>query len=258
MKIIPRTLNYYLQIFYLIDSVSNWPAIVLSRFFPFRNYRLLLRTGQIFEINHFLSALTIKEVFFDNDYRPNTKNARTVIDIGANIGTCTVYMSSLFPKAKIYALEPDPRTFQLLKTNKELNHCTNATLINQAVSNKSGSTTFYSCQANGLSSLNKTRLPYQVTKTRVQLTTVPDLMKEYGLKQIDILKIDAEGAEFDILLKTPRFPFLVIKEIILEYHDRLTPHHHEMIVTRLHQLGYKLTTRPHPLEDGIGIIQAYR
>ena len=258
MKTIPRTLNYYAQIFYLTDCVSNWPSIVLSRFFPFRNYRLRLRTGPVFEINHFLSALTIKEVFFDNDYRPNAKNAQTIVDIGANIGTCSVFMSSIFPKAKIYALEPDPRTFQLLKTNKELNHCSNVTLINQAVSNKSGSTVFYSCQANGLSSLSQTRLPYRVTKTRVQLTTVPDLMKLYRLKQIDILKIDAEGAEFDILLKTPRFPFGAIKEIILEYHDRLTPHHHEEIITRLHQAGYKLVTRPHPLEDNIGIIHAYQ
>ena len=100
MKTIPRTLNYYAQIFYLTDCVSNWPSIVLSRFFPFRNYRLRLRTGQIFEINHFLSALTIKEVFFDNDYRPNAKNAQTIVDIGANIGTCSVFMSSIFPKGQ--------------------------------------------------------------------------------------------------------------------------------------------------------------
>src|SRR3989344_1101772 len=258
MKTIPRTLNYYQQIFYLADCVANWPLIVLSRFFPFINYRLRLKTGPVFEINHFLSALTIKEVFYDDDYRPKTKNAKTIIDIGANIGTCSVYMSSIFPKAKIYSLEPDPKTFQLLKTNKELNHCTNVTLINQAVSNNSGSTTFYSCQANGLSSLSKTRLPYQVTKTRVQLTTIPDLMKQHRLEQVDILKIDAEGAEFDILLQTPRFPYPSIKEVILEYHDALTSHRHEEIVTRLHQAGYKLITRPHPLEDNIGIIHAYR
>ncbi len=258
MKAIPRTLNYYQQIFYLADCVSNWPLIILSRFFPHINYRLRLRTGPVFEINHFLSALTIKEVFYDHDYQPKAKSAKTVIDIGANIGTCTVYLSGLFPKAKIYSLEPDPKTFQLLKTNKELNHCTNVTLISQAVSNRRGSTTFYSCQANGLSSLSKTRLPYQVTKTRVELTTIPDLMRQYRLGQIDILKIDAEGAEFDILLKTPRFPYPLIKEIILEYHDRPTAHHHEEIVSRLHQAGYKIITSPHPLEVGIGIIHAYK
>jgi len=258
MKTIPRTLNYYAQIFYLIECISNWPLIVISRFFPHVNFQLHLRTGQIFEINHFLSALTLKEVFYDGDYNPKTKNAKNIIDIGANIGTCTIYMSHLFPKAKIYSFEPDPNTFKLLKTNMELNHGSNITLSNQAISNKNGRAIFHSCQASGLSSLNKTLLPYKVTKTNVVLTTVPEMMKRYGIKKIDILKIDAEGAEFDILLNTPHFPFKLINEIILEYHDRLTAHHHEEIVNRLHQFGYKLITRPHPLEEAIGIIQAYR
>ena len=258
MKTIPRTLNYYAQIFYLIECISNWPLIVISRFLPFFDYQLHLRTGQTFKINHFLSALTLKEVFYDGDYNPKTKNAKTIIDIGANIGTCTIFMSYMFPKAKIYSFEPDSSTFKLLKTNIELNHRPNITLINQAVSNKSGHTAFYSCQASGLSSLSKTLLPYKVNKTNVALTTIPDLMMKYDIKNIDILKIDAEGAEFDILLKTPHFPFKPIKEIILEYHDRLTSHHHEELVEKLHQVGYKLITRPHPLEEGIGIIQAYR
>lgn len=258
MKTIPRTLNYYAQIFYLIECISNWPLIVVSRFFPFLSYDLRLRSGQTFKIDHFLSALTLKEVFYDGDYRPKTKSARTIVDIGANIGTCTIYMSSLFPKAKVYSFEPDPNTFKLLKTNVEKNNQSNITLVNQAVSNHSGHTTFYSCQASGLSSLSKTMLPYKVTKTQVILTTIPELMKKFDIKTIDVLKIDAEGAEFDILLKTPRFPFQSIKEIILEYHDRLTSHYHEELVNKLHQVGYKLITRPHPLEEGIGIIQAYR
>lgn len=258
MKTIPRTLNYYAQIFYLIECVANWPLIVASRFFPYIKYHLHLRTGQVFEINHFLSALTLKEVFYDGDYHPKADKANVIVDIGANIGTCTIYMSFLFPNAKIYSLEPDPNTFKLLKTNVRLNRRPNIVLINQAVSNKSGHTTFYSCQANGLSSLSKTRLPYKVTKTRVTLTSLPDFMETSHIRQIDILKIDAEGAEFDILLKTPKFPFQSIKEIILEYHDQLTPHHHEELVDKLHQVGYKLITRPHPLEEGIGIIHAYR
>lgn len=258
MKTLPRTLNYYLQIFYLTECLSNWPLVIVSRFLPFWNYRLHLKDGPIFEINHFLNSLVIKEVFFDHDYRPMTKDVQNVVDIGANIGTCTIYMSMRFPQAQIYSLEPDPRTFKLLKTNLDLNKRQNVTIINQAVSNKSGKTSFYSCQANGLSSLNKTNLPYKVTKTQVSLISLPEFMRKYHLKQIDILKIDAEGAEFDILLKTPRFPFKLIREIILEYHDKLTNHHHEEIVAKLHKVGYKLITRPHPLEEGIGIIQAYR
>lgn len=258
MKTIPRTLNYYAQMFYLIECVSNWPLIIVSKFLPNFNYQLRLKTGQIFEINHFLSALTLKEVFYDGDYHPKATKASIVIDIGANIGTCSVYMSTLFPKSKIYSFEPDPNTFKLLKTNISLNHLSNITLINQAVSNKSGHTIFYSCQANGLSSLNKTKLPYKVAKTQVVLTTIPDIMKKYQLTQIDVLKIDAEGAEFDILLKTPKFPFHLIKELILEYHDRLTSYRHEEIVEKLHKVGFKIVTRPHPMEEGIGIIHAYR
>lgn len=257
MTSIPRKLNYYLQILPLINFVPNWPLIICCYLFPHHHYRLRLQTGQIFEIDHYLSALAIKEVFLDRDYFPQTQSARVIIDIGANIGTCSVFMSQTFPLARVYSFEPDKKTFELLKTNLWLNRCLNVLTVNRGVSHKKGSANFYSCQASGNSSLNPISSHYPITKTRVQLTTLPDIIKKYRLPQIDILKIDAEGAEFDILLNQPYLPFKKIKEIILEYHDLLTLHRHEEIVTKLHQLGYKIIIRPHPLEDGVGIIHAF-
>lgn len=164
-------------------------------------------------------------------------------------------MAQTFPQAQIYAYEPDKRTFDLLKSNLNLNQAANILSVRLGVANKTGSRFFYSHPASGLSSLNQTRPGMQ--KTRVQLTTLPRILKDQQIKQVDILKIDAEGAEFNILLPCTKSTFKKIKEIIVEYHDSLTPHHHSELVTKLHQQGYKILIRPHHLEPDIGIIQAF-
>lgn len=96
----------------------------------------------------------------------------------------------------------------------------------------------------------------KINTTKVRLINLSEILNMNKINHVDFLKIDAEGAEFDILLNSPNRVFYKIKEIVLEYHDHLTVHHHNEIIKKLQQHGYQIVIRPHPFEKDIGIIQA--
>ena len=65
------------------------------------------------------------------------KKGDVVLDIGANIGVYTVLFAEIVgDKGRVYAFEPDPKNFALLKKNIEINKYKNVVLINKAVLNK--------------------------------------------------------------------------------------------------------------------------
>jgi FkbM family methyltransferase len=60
------------------------------------------------------------------------------IDLGANVGTHTIGIASLFPMVEVFAFEANPRTHQLLSTNATANGLTNANLLNYLIGDVSG------------------------------------------------------------------------------------------------------------------------
>src|SRR3989344_942009 len=69
--------------------------------------------------------------------KQEVKEGDTVLDIGANIGYYTLIFAKLVgPRGKVYAFEPDPKNFSLLKKNIKINSYDNVVLINKAISDK--------------------------------------------------------------------------------------------------------------------------
>ncbi len=98
------------------------------------------------------------------------------IDIGAFIGYYTLLFAKLVgDKGKIYAFEPAPQSFSLLKKNVELNDYKNIILENVAVSNKKFTKT-----------LNKNE--------KIEYINLDEYFKTYNGK-VDLIKMDIEGAE---------------------------------------------------------------
>jgi FkbM family methyltransferase len=72
------------------------------------------------------------------------KKGDVVLDLGANIGYWTCLLAELVgDKGHVYAFEPEPNNFQLLKKNVEINNYKNVTLEQKAVSNKTGKTRLF-------------------------------------------------------------------------------------------------------------------
>jgi FkbM family methyltransferase len=203
-----------------------------------------------------LNALTIKEIFCNNEYDLKKNQYKTIIDIGANIGTFTLLASQTNPRARIYSFEPVPETYKILNSNVVLISCNNVTLQKWAIAPRESTRTFYSHKANVLASFTRTR--GGMYKLKVKTVSIKYIFKKYKINTCDFLKIDAEGAEFEIIDSLDKYLARRIKQIVIEYHDRLTMHNHLELVKQLEKLGYTIKQTPHPIEPGIGILHAIR
>lgn len=120
-----------------------------------------------------------------------------IVDIGANIGYYTLMAAKAASEGKIYAFEPSSKTFHLLARNLLFNQLTNAVAIPMAISEEGGTKNLYvSKQENsGLTGLMKTD-KYDESIEEITATTLDEWYEKEGLKKIDLIKIDIEGADF--------------------------------------------------------------
>lgn len=156
------------------------------------------------------------EEVLSGEYEAGYDGSRlTIVDIGANIGSFSVWASSRWPGSTIHALEPNPQTFSFLQKNT-IKH-TNIKLYNKAVSTVAArSQLFFSRYAgDGEASLEVYAKSTFETIDHNSLFTVATI-KPSQLPTADIIKIDVEGAEAMIVeqLKLNKTSLLLI-----EYQD---------------------------------------
>ncbi|XLS27833.1 amino acid adenylation domain-containing protein [Flavobacteriaceae bacterium M23B6Z8] len=76
-----------------------------------------------FSLNNPETAFAYKEIFLDNAYLQHgieLKPGAVVFDVGANVGIFSMMVSTCFPGTTIYAFEPIPPTFEIMKANTDL------------------------------------------------------------------------------------------------------------------------------------------
>jgi FkbM family methyltransferase len=118
----------------------------------------------------------------------------TFVDVGANIGSHTVHGARLVTaRGRVFSFEADPETFVLLETNVRLNSVPNATLYSQCVSDKQGTATFNINADSARSSLLRKGTSRKLVPTSTLDTLLPPDI------QVDLLKIDVEGADYLVL-----------------------------------------------------------
>jgi FkbM family methyltransferase len=133
--------------------------------------------------------------------RQQVKPGMHILDIGAHIGLFSATCSQLAgPQGKIICFEPTADTFSVLKETLRLNHCENVTALQAAVGDKEGTATFYvsSMAGSNTNSLVKNKSGKELSEYDVRLVTIDGVVSEYSLKP-SLIKIDAEGAELDVL-----------------------------------------------------------
>jgi FkbM family methyltransferase len=125
---------------------------------------------------------------------------RTVVDAGANIGYVAEQLHQAFPGAHVYCFEPTPDTFATLSTR--LGGRPAFTLHQLAVSDQVGTATFNITRNSSVSSLlehsayNRAHWAAKpLPPITVRTTTLDTFMGEQKLSEIDLLKLDVEGAE---------------------------------------------------------------
>lgn len=138
-------------------------------------------------------------------------------DIGFNIGLWSFY-ASRYAK-QIYAFEPVPELAEIGTLNMKNNGITNVEVIQKAVSNEDGKTTFYLSSNETMSSLNKAINDTGKSLT-VDCVSLSTFVKEKNINHIDFIKLDVEGSE-DKILASDGFKDIVPKvdTVVFEWHS---------------------------------------
>jgi FkbM family methyltransferase len=156
------------------------------------------------------------EIFLADEYFVDLPSSSPVIlDCGANIGSATVYLKLRFPGATITAFEPNPSCVRMLERNVSQNGFTGVTIIPAGCGRSSG-----------VASLNfDTRFSVSgsLNATRSEFTEAVDValvkLSDYITTTIDLLKLDVEGAEWEVIADLRESGKLaVVDRMIIEYH----------------------------------------
>lgn len=146
-----------------------------------------------------LSINGVHEKFETDLVKQEIKKGDVVIDIGANIGYYTLIFAKLVgDTGKVFAFEPDPTNFELLRKNIEVNGYKNVTLKQKALSDKEGKVVLALIKQNTAS--HHISSEQQAPKNSIQVDTITadDYFKNFEHK-IDFIKMDVEGAEIKVL-----------------------------------------------------------
>jgi FkbM family methyltransferase len=149
----------------------------------------------------------------------------TVFDVGAHVGEWALLFSELVgPSGRVVAFEPDPVARASLKKNLEMNGISNVLVEGKALSDKAGTTLLAAERfGSGLSSIVRPReqgTRYEAVK--VESTTLDEYCEAHRLVP-DWIKIDAEGAEPQILHGMQRLIDTAHPSVILEFHADALP-----------------------------------
>lgn len=137
-----------------------------------------------------VAALTkfMDDVYF-TDYKP--VNGDVCIDVGAGIGTETIYLGKLNATGGLYAIEASPFTFEILKSNVQENEIGNAHCFNLAISDHNGQIKIGVDTDDHISN----SVLKSTEGVNVDAVTMDHFIKTNNIGTIKYLKVNIEGAE---------------------------------------------------------------
>ncbi|PYT27838.1 MAG: hypothetical protein DMG57_16975 [Acidobacteria bacterium] len=143
---------------------------------------------------------------------------KVILDVGANVGLVSVFFASLFPKARIFAIEPEESNFQLLKRNTA--PFPQITALQAALWNADEEIEVHN-PGRGFWSFSV--VPADSSNGRspkLQGLTMPTILKHFGIGSVDLLKIDIEGAEKEVFMGACDGWLKDTGCLVIELHDR--------------------------------------
>ncbi|PKN76340.1 MAG: hypothetical protein CVU52_05175 [Deltaproteobacteria bacterium HGW-Deltaproteobacteria-10] len=211
--------------YYLFKTFKNWWLYLFYKF-GFTDMEILVfesRNGVIVEVPVRL-VQTFKEIFMDECYlaglERNISQGATVIDIGANAGYFSLFAAAKFPHSRIFSYEPVPVNYAQLQRNCDLNSSVHIKSYPQAVAGQNGEINLsfdtsdsFTTSATMFASANAGE-----KSLKVPCVSLQEVMERNGITKCDLLKMDCEGAEYDILYNCPVEYLQRIDQFAMEVH----------------------------------------
>lgn len=260
-----RLAYYFSSIFTLLLGLKNplqTIQIFLSSSLPEGTKIEIRKTGLKFIVRGKMDVWSVKETLLNRFYEKFgfvIQDGWNIVDIGGGIGDFTLFAAAGHPHARILSFEPFPESYQLLRENVALNHAENVEIFSQAIASQEGSLDFLTTPGDPLS--NQTTAASAVSNSHpltVSAVSLASVLHGPDLTHIDLLKLDCEGAEYDILMNSPAAVLEKIDRIVMEYHDNIKPFSHQDLVKFLSDKHYRVELWPNPAHDHIGYLRAQR
>jgi FkbM family methyltransferase len=202
------------------------------------------------------ALLQFYEVFRDHQYRRHiSENEGSVmVDIGANVGFVTLDWAARLPNVRVHAYEPHPATFAVLRANVEMN-CppSRVSLHREAVGRESGEVTLLETAL----SMETSAYGAGYSANKSEEFKVPVVALDHVIERcqaegtIGLVKIDAEGAEVDIIEGAQPETLRGIQQFVIEYHESLCADALGRCKRMLSGAGFHCITRPATPSQGL-------
>ena len=259
MYFIRRLIYYVLSSVTLLRGVRNWPSILRLLKRSDEPVELLLRDGTRYLVRSLMDVWIVKETNLDRDYERHgvpIQDGWNIVDIGAGLGDFTVFAAQRAPNGRVYAYEPAPDSIELLGKNLAINGIANVEVYPCAVSDKTGT---LSLGVSGGVAVQYSTVDTSIEpgdRVEVKSVALADALAALPGDICDLLKIDAEGAEYDMLLNLDDESLDHIRRICLEYHNFVTPYSHTDLVRHFQARGWQIQVSPSKVRKDLGFLYA--
>jgi len=229
-----------------IKQIENW-HIPIKLYLGISNKDEIVdfKNGTKCIVRNKSDAIAFFENYFLKVNNPNKKfkikNDDIVIDVGAHIGYFTMYAANNANQGTVYSIEPYKESFEILKKNLKLNNITNVKPFNAAISKVTKEITLYIDKNNEIgNSIFRTNNTTESKK--INSFNLDDFVKNNEIEKIDFLKLDCEGAEFEILLNFNKELLKKISKISAEIHENNNTNSLDKLVDFLRKNNFKINT----------------
>ncbi len=181
---------------------------------------------------------TFEQVFLNQEYEFDYAKlaVKNIVDCGANIGLSAVFFNQKFPDANIIAIEPAQSNFEMMQKNTvgyPNIHCHKAGIWNRDA--------ILEIVAEEVDHWGyKTREVSTENENTIKAIGIESLMKTHNMSQIDILKIDIEGSEYELFQQNTEKWLPKTNAIVIELHDNLKPNATKTFFNAIQPYNYKM------------------
>jgi FkbM family methyltransferase len=244
---------------HLVNADQAADAFIAGRQLP----PLLLKSG--FTVHHGAgdpAAVMLGEIFHGTVYTGSgfyePMPGDVVIDGGANIGMFMLYILSLERNLRVFCFEPFSSTRERLQQNIAANGLSDRVTVHPyALFSSSTVMRLKSTPSSGETSFfERWNTLENQPGEEVQCISLPAALDLCGVDQVDLLKLDVEGAELEILEGASQLDWVRIRRIALEFHNFIRSDTGRRVAEMLKAYGYEhidFTDDP-----AIGMIRASR
>jgi FkbM family methyltransferase len=256
-----------LRYYFSLIPVSWWQiknrAEMLALLFghnPRKPVLLRFRDGTQFRVRTAMDVWIVIETYLGHTYEQNAFQIQThwqIIDICAGLGEFSVTAAKKCPSGAVYAYEPFSESFGLLRQNISLNQLGNVSAFPYALAGQAGEV--YLKTSSGVPVLYSTAADHDLAGNDdevVRAMTLDEVFERSEIKKCHLLKMDCEGAEYDIFFHASSPTLQKIERVSLEYHNGITEFTHLDLVSFFENQGFSVVLKPNPVHSHTGLLFA--